>query len=128
MKKSKIIKITLLLLLLIGIGSWYYIFNCGARDLATENATFKITSVALCDEFKTNENLSNKKYLEKAVQVSGIVTSCSQNEVIIDTHIICSLKNQGMVCKMGEEVIIKGRVVGYDDLMGEVKLDQCFKN
>jgi hypothetical protein len=28
----------------------------------------------------------------------------------------------------GQPVIIKGRVVGYDDLLGELKLDQCSIN
>jgi hypothetical protein len=29
--------------------------------------------------------------------------------------------------KKNQKVTLKGRVVGYDDLMGEIKLDQCLK-
>lgn len=127
MKKPKIILLAALTILVIGLGSLYYVFNCGARDLSNEDASFKISSKAICDEYSANQTASNKKYLEKAVQISGTVTSCTTTEIILDTNIICNLKNQGDALVMGEKVTIKGRVVGFDDLMGEVKLDQCFK-
>lgn len=58
----------------------------------------------------------------------GIVTSVKNHELIVDNTVICNLKNIDNSIKVDQNIIIKGRVVGYDDLMGELKLDQCLKN
>ena len=47
--------------------------------------------------------------------------------MIIDNSIICNLKELDPSITKDQVITLKGRVVGYDDLMGELKLDQCFK-
>lgn len=126
MKKTRVILLSLLLISIIGYSTYYYIWNCGARDLSTEKTDFTLSSITILNEFTTNQDSSNKKYLEKAVAVSGTITTVSANEIIVDNSIICSLKNPDSSLIKGEGVTVKGRVVGYDDLMGELKLDQCF--
>jgi hypothetical protein len=39
---------------------------------------------------------------------------------------VCNLKDENKNLKNVENVTIKGRIVGYDDLMGDIKLDNCF--
>jgi hypothetical protein len=46
--------------------------------------------------------------------------------VTLDNTIICNLKSPDSSIKKDQAVTVKGRVVGFDDLMGELKLDQCF--
>lgn len=128
MKKLKVILISSLILGLIGYGVFNYVMHGGARDLSSEKADYIVTSKKLMDEFSTNADVSNKKYLEKAVAVSGIITDSNPNQVIIDNTIICTLKSPIASLKKNQAVTLKGRVVGYDDLMGEIKLDQCFVN
>ncbi len=116
--------------MLIGITAftgYNYVMYGGARNLTTENTAFTVSSKSIANEFATNIDLSNKKYLEKAIAIKGTITKITGTEVIIDDSIICNLKNFDSTIKKNQVVTLKGRVVGYDDLMGELKLDQCFK-
>lgn len=103
----------------------YYINNGGKRDIASEDIAYKVPSSQIVDDFTTNVTASNKKYLEKPVAVSGIVTSVNDKEIIIDNSVSCNLAATNNSFKNGQKVTVKGRVIGYDDLLGEVKLDQC---
>jgi uncharacterized protein (UPF0333 family) len=108
-----------------GCFSYYYIMHGGKRDVATEATDFVVSSLDITAEFATNIDVSNKKYLEKALEVTGVITSVSNNEVIINNTIVCNFKEPIKIDLSGKDVIVKGRVVGYDDLLGELKLDQC---
>ena len=126
MTKMKKILMSVLLLALIAFAGYYYVLHGGARDLASEETDFAVSSSTLTAEFVSNVDTSNKKYLEKAVAVSGKITSVSGLEVIVDKTIICNLKAPDPSIKKDANVTVKGRLVGFDDLLGEIKLDQCF--
>jgi uncharacterized membrane protein len=126
MKKPQIILTSLAFIGLMGFTAYNYVMHGGARDLSTEDAIFTVSSKGIAQEFTNNIELSNKKYLEKAVEVKGIITAVNNKEVVIDNSIICNLKAPNSSLKVNQPITVKGRVVGYDDLMGELKLDQCF--
>lgn len=123
---KKIILIAFLSIGVFGILSYYYVMHGGARNLSNEETAFSLSSKSIADEFASDIEKSNKKYLEKAIAIKGIVTQITPKEVIIDKTIICTMKNSDSSIQKKQVVTIKGRVVGYDDLMGELKLDQCF--
>lgn len=126
MKKSRIL-ISLLVVGLIGGGLGYnYVMHGGGRDLSSETASFTVSSKDIALEFTNNTDAANKKYLEKAVAIHGVITSAKPLEIIIDNTIICKLKEPNNTFKKDQVITVKGRVVGYDDLMGEIQLDQCF--
>lgn len=126
--KKTIIIISLVIISLIGLFTYEYVMHGGARDLSTEKAEFTLSSEAILDEFTTNQELSNKKYLEKAVAIKGTITDVNSTQIIVDNAIICILKNPNTTLVKNQTVTVKGRVVGFDDLMEELKLDQCFCN
>lgn len=124
-------RIVLFFLFLIGIGlisliGYYYVMHSGVRHLEDEKTNFTVTSASITSEFTTNIEMANKKYLEKAVAIKGKITDINGNEVILDERIICSMKNLDTSIMNNQIITIKGRIIGYDDLMGELKLDQCF--
>jgi len=123
---KKIVLLSLLATVLLGFTSYNYIMYGGARDLASEETAFAVNSISIIEEFATNINASNAKYLEKPIAISGTITAINGRQVIIDHSIICNLKNPDISIKNKQKVTIKGRVIGYDDLMLELKLDQCF--
>lgn len=125
-KKIKIILSSLLLLSVIGYFGFNYLVYGGARNVENEKTDFTSTSTDILNEYTSNVDKANIKYLEKAVALNGLISSISETEIILDQTIICSLKNAEPTLKVGDKVTIKGRVVGFDDLMGELKLDQCF--
>jgi hypothetical protein len=126
MKKLKIIGLSLLLVALVGFTAFNYVMHGGARNLASEDTAFTVTSKNISTEFNANLEMSNKKYLEKAIAITGLVTAVNDTVVTLDNTIICNLKSPDSSIKKDQAVTVKGRVVGFDDLMGELKLDQCF--
>lgn len=126
MKKLRITLISLVSIALMGFIGYNYVMHGGARDLSTEDAIFTVSSKEITKEFTTNLDVSNKKYLEKAVAIKGTITSINDKEIVIDDSIVCNLKSPNSNLKVNQNITLKGRVVGYDDLMGELKLDQCF--
>ena len=124
---KKIILIAILAIGLTGASSYYYVMHGGERNLSTEDTAYTVTSKNIVNEFATNVDVSNKKYLEKAIAIKGTITKITGKEVIIDNTIVCNLKELDATIQKNQVITLKGRVVGYDDLMGEIKLDQCFK-
>jgi hypothetical protein len=125
---SKKVKIIIVSILLVGItlfAVFNYVIYGGARNLSTEQTDFTVSSQSISKEFVENIEASNEKYLEKAVAIKGKITKITGKEVIIDNSISCTLKDLDSTIKENQIIILKGRVVGYDDLMGELKLDQC---
>lgn len=123
-KKVKIIGILLLVVLLVAI-SINYVFHGGARDLATEQTEFNVSSKDIILEFASNITTATNKYSDKAISISGKVTAVSDSVVTIDHTIICNFKSTDTSIKNDQLISVKGRLVGFDDLMGELKLDQC---
>ena len=103
----------------------YYVKNGGRRVIADETPEYQISAKEIASEFASNTSVSNKKYLEKSILITGEVTSINENEVIVDNSVNCSFLTISDNIKKDQKVVVKGRVVGYDDLMGEVKIDQC---
>jgi hypothetical protein len=126
-KKFKTIIFSIVVVGIIAFIGFNYVMYGGARNLSNEETSFTVTSKSISNEFATNIEGSNKKYLEKAIAIKGTITKVTGNEVVIDNSIICNLKDFDASIKKDQVVTLKGRVVGYDDLMGELKLDQCFK-
>ena len=126
-KKVKIIIISIVLVGVTILTGFNYVMHGGARNLSNEETDFTVSSKSISTEFAANIEASNKKYLEKAVAIKGTISKITGKEVIIDNSIICTLKELDDSIKVNQIITVKGRVVGYDDLMGELKLDQCFK-
>ena len=127
-KNVKIIGALFVVALIIGFSIFNYVFHGGARDLATEDVAFTVTSKDIIAEFAANVSVATNKYSDKAIAISGIVTAVSDSIVTIDNTIICNFKSPDTTIKNELAITVKGRLVGFDDLMGELKLDQCSIN
>lgn len=132
-KSLKKVLIVLSIIIVVGIVAFpsiknYMVYNFGKRDVKSEEAAFTLKTKDIVAEFTTNEATANKKYLEKPVAISGVITSVNDKEVVIDEVAICNFTTADATLKVGQTVTVKGRVVGYDDLMGGVNLDQCSIN
>ncbi len=123
---SKKIKILLALVIIITLGflAYNYVMTSGARDLETEKSEFVVEGSKIMEEFTTNSESATTKYLNKAVEISGKVTAIDKNVVTINETISCQLKKETAVT-LNSNVVVKGRVTGFDDLLEELKLDQC---
>lgn len=107
------------------LGGYMYLMKGGERNLQTEDAAFKISAKDLSSEFNADAAKATKKYLNKAVEISGVVTSDKNKEMVLNTNIICTMQEPVQIDN-GHNTCVKGRILGFDDLMGEIKLDQCY--
>ena len=122
-KKFKTVALPLVVII-IGLFSYNYAMTGGGRDLEKEKSEFNMSAVDIFADFSANTEMATKKYLNKAVEISGKVTSINENVITLDEKVSCQLLVSEEVL-LNSQVKIKGRVTGYDDLLEELKLDQC---
>jgi flagellar basal body-associated protein FliL len=91
-KKFKIIIFSIVAMIILAFAGYYYVMHGGARNVSNEKTAFTISSKKITDQFATNVDISNKKYLDKAIAITGNVTAVNGKEVILDNSIICNLK------------------------------------
>ena len=117
--------IFLIALIILAIIGYNYIYQ-DHRDISQETASFTLNAEDLGQEFAIDSEKSQEKYLNKTIQISGLTTSFSENTITIDDRIFCQFSSpiqQGV--EKGQPIYVKGRFIGYDDLLEEIKLDQC---
>lgn len=114
--------IIIFILIAIGIISYKYIYK-NHRDIPNENAKYVLKSTDLLNEFITSPTDSEKKYLNNTIEVHGIITELNDYDLTLDDKIFCQFSFKIKVDSTS--IKIKGRFIGYDDLLEQLKLDQC---
>lgn len=125
MKKIKWI-LVLAILIIMSIVSYNYLYK-NHRDISSEEASFSIKVDALANDFKVDKNKANAKYLDKTMEVFGIITAIdtTAKTIIIETILSATFERKfNIEIKVSEMVTIKGRFIGYDELLEEYKMDQ----
>ena len=70
---------------------------------------------------------SAKDLLFQVVKVEGKVTGLDSLLVILDHKLICAPEPESaLIVSIGDSITIKGRCIGYDDLLDEVRMDHVF--
>lgn len=105
-----------------GIGYAYFIWNKPARDVAAEKA-IKISATALYDSFVNNEPAANASFLNKAVEVTGIVNNIKKNQAgetvvyLQSSDVVfgvnCTFKQPPKAINKGSSITFKGICTGY---------------
>lgn len=74
-----------------------------------------------------NKTANNPEvYLNKAVQIKGKLTFIDEEGFVLNDKVYCQLKKdtkQKVI--VNDTLVIKGVVIGYDDLLEELKLNNC---
>ena len=96
------------------------------RDIAKEEAEFVLNSKEIKNEFVSNVFNAEEKYLNRTIEVSGTISETNKADITIDDNVFCQFSNNiNSSVNLNSIITIKGRVIGYDDLLEQVKLDQC---
>ena len=108
----------------------YAVWNKPHKNYSNTNPNITIDSSNFINEFKTNSTLATEKNLNQVILVNGNVTDRLTKSVVLNNGIVCtldssSLKALGLI-QINNDVSIKGRFVGFDDLFEEIRLDHCF--
>jgi hypothetical protein len=145
MKRRKIILIIVGVVLgLIAVAALYIYkeYNRTHKDTAELKPDYSISATKLIEEFKADEQSSNKKYWDKIMQVEGIVKDIEKDDrgfysvILGDTSTMSSVRcsldsahnNEAISVQKGTHAIMKGVCTGFnaDELLGsDVILVRC---
>lgn len=125
--KKKTLYIALVVVSIILVSAYAiksYIYKAH-RDIATEVIDYEMQTTALSDVMHNSKQAL--KYIDKVVKTSGVITAVEPNSILIDDKVQVNFINNNMLNNLSPSstIIIKGRCVGYDDLLEIVKIDQA---
>jgi len=139
MIKSTMLKRIILFIIIIGIIGViaYKMWNKPHRDIAAAKKDFTISADAFYKEYEKDETAANTKYLEKIIEVKGVVLdielenpqeptvalSTSQPDITVRCGFKKELIDEIKKLKANEVIKIKGKCDGMD--MFGVVLTQC---
>ena len=123
--KKKIL-IGILISVVIAIVFYGYIYQ-SHRDISTEAATYSISIPELEKEFIANDSLALVKYQDQTIELTAQITAVDveNKAIILDNKVFATFQEslpENIIT--GKTATIKGRFLGYDDLLEEFKLDQ----
>ena len=121
-KKSKI-AFGVLFIIVIAVFSVYKYSTKPPAEIEDRSVDFTGTSKELFREIEINTLL----WQDKIVLISGEISSLDDKGFVLSQNIYCILKEVSTLKKITskQNITIKGRIIGYDDLLEELKLDQC---
>ena len=114
---------------IIGLVFVYLTYNKPHKDFNKSRSEFTINSKDLILFYHNDTDNANARYLEKILLVTGVITDIGENIIIQDNGIVCTLDPSQIINKkinLGSEISIKGRCIGYDDLLDEIRVDHSF--
>ena len=90
-------------LALIGAVTGIYLWNKPHKNMNRAAADFKMESAALFTDFETDEAGANTKYLDKVIEVTGVVRSVSkEDDGIISVTLATDDELAGVICQLDE--------------------------
>jgi uncharacterized protein YdeI (BOF family) len=118
-KKSKFI----VLLLAVCCSGWitYAYLMKPPATIESKQVAFTGTVAAFSTRVQKNAN----EWLNSVVVLKGVVTSKDAHGITLNNQIYCQFRETQKIVAAQQTLKIKGRFIGYDDLLNELKLDQC---
>lgn len=100
-----------------------YQFNKGPITLENKKADIQLTSGNLLNAFLENENDANTLYLDKIIEVSGLIASINKEGEVVTVKLESEDLMSAVICEMGDgysnelkegdQVKIKGQCTGF---------------
>ena len=118
--KKKLAIILLILIFIIGI---FYFFTYQKKHIDWIHIQPQI-SLSVQELLQNFQNGEGNDLINKVVQISGTITALDDSLYILDKAVVCkpAVNIESNITEK-EFVTVKGRCVGYDDLLMEVRLD-----
>jgi hypothetical protein len=109
----------LLALAIIGAGVGFYVYNKPKTSMDAMKTDNVLTPADLVQDFEKDEAAAEIKYLDKAVELSGVVREITDAGIILDSGndlvgVLCEFENPGDIkgIKVKDNVKIKGICTG----------------
>ena len=112
------ILISVLVIVLVIVGVYFYAYK-DHRNIANEVAVFTDTALPIKDSLAKN----NEAFFNQTLQLSGVVTAIEDNTLTLNDALVAQFESRPTVT-INQQLTLKGRCIGYDDLFEVVVLDQ----
>jgi hypothetical protein len=136
---KKILKVILIIvgsLAVLLLAAYLYIRFMPEKSMSKQDASFTMSSTVLANEYNLNPEASDKKYIDRVIQVTGVISEIStdQNKATVfilrenssATGVLCTLDEKSAKkaakYKVGSPVTVKGSCTG---MLFEVVLNKC---
>jgi hypothetical protein len=121
-KKSKVLIGIVVVGLITAVAVYIYAMQPPAK-IESKKVDFTGSS----DSFLSEVQKDFAKWQDKVVLLTGTITTVDENGIILSNQIYCQFREdvKKTAIQSNQEIKLKGRVIGYDDLLEELKLDQC---
>jgi hypothetical protein len=121
-KKSKIFLGIIVFGLVAAVAVYFYAMQPPAK-IESKKVDFTGSS----DRFLSEVKKDFTAWQDKVVLLTGTITSSDENGITLSHQIYCQFREDvdKTAIQPNQEIKLKGRVMGYDDLLEELKLDQC---
>lgn len=128
MKRIVFVIVVLLLVASAGIYFYYGVVFKEARNIESETPDFSLDAAKLLKDYNSNPKNADLLYLNKTIEITGIVTKKTDSVVILENTVFCLFTQKIKQQLINNKVTVKGKCIGYDELFDEIKLDQCTIN
>ncbi|MBA0882208.1 hypothetical protein [Flavobacterium undicola] len=116
----------ILILLVATIAIYRYTYQ-DHRDISSEKATYVVSIPELKKEFASNDSLAFAKYQDQTIELTAKITAVdTENKALVLDNTVFATFNDSLAKDIvsGKTLKIKGRFLGYDELLEEFKMDQ----
>ncbi|MEI6090369.1 MAG: hypothetical protein WCR42_07960 [bacterium] len=135
--KKRVIWISLIGIVVVAGIVLIYIFNKPRNSVSDLPTDYTVEAPRLVEEFKADDEKANQKYLEKVIEVSGVIAEINISDNTSGSNCILRLTNEfsGVICEfepgedkelknyqIGDNATIKGKYSGY---LMDVVLNTC---
>ncbi len=132
--KLKIVLAIILIAIIGGLIALKWIYIPSDVSVGSKKGDFKMEASALLQKFEANEDSANMLYLNKIVQISGVVGNVTKNEQGFSVYLKSKDDASGVVCgfdkssiditkiKSGDQINVKGICTGF---LMDVVLSKC---
>jgi hypothetical protein len=117
-----------------GILAALYLYNLKATDMSKAKPDFIISAPALLKAFEDDETAASAKYIEKVLEVTGIIASVKSGENnILSVSLVAGSDMSSVICtfpaiadhskfRTGDEITLRGECSGF---LMDVLLNNC---
>ena len=114
---------TIVIVLILGIGLWtsyQYVF---AKPLTMDKISAEYQGEAV--DFKRLIQTDFTQWHNKVIQITGTITGIQEEGILLNQDIYCQFNDKLISAAKNAAITVKGRVIGFDELLEEIKLSQC---
>jgi hypothetical protein len=121
LKKNKYL-ITLIFIIVTGISVVKYIYK-PHRNIEKIQSVY----VGNCKDFYKESLNKIDQWQDKIITLTGTISSSDLRGIMLEDKIYCQFKDSTIssTLKHSDKITIKGRIIGFDNLLEEIKLDKC---